>query len=110
MTNASFDAFKSLDIRVAEIKAAEDIPGAEKLYKLVVDIGGEEKELIAGIKKYYEKDKLTGKKIIVLTNLLPKTIKGVTSHGMLLAAVTAEMADVVLLTVDKDVPAGTNVS
>ncbi|MCX5725703.1 MAG: hypothetical protein NT030_00735 [Candidatus Saganbacteria bacterium] len=110
MANVSFDVFKSLDIRVAEIKAAEDIPGAERLYKLVVDIGGEESELIAGIKQYYEKDKLTGKKIIVLTNLLPKTIKGVTSHGMLLAAVTEGMADVVLLTVDKDVPAGTKIS
>lgn len=110
MADVSFDTFKSLDLRVGEIKAADDIPGGDKLYKLIVDIGGEERELIAGIKKFYDKSSLTGKKIIVLTNLEPRTIKGVTSYGMLLAAVTEGMADVVLLTVDKDVPSGTKIS
>ena len=53
MVTISFDDFQKMDIRVGEIKIAEDLPGADKLYKLIVDIGGEERILVAGIKLFY---------------------------------------------------------
>jgi len=109
MGDVGFDVFKSLDIRTAEIKEVHDIEGADKLYRLVINIG-EEREIIAGIKGYYDKEALIGKKIAVLANLEPKTIKGVTSHGMLLAAVTPGKKDVVLLIPDRNIPNGTRVS
>lgn len=109
MSDISFDVFKSLDIRTAEIKEVHDIEGADKLYRLVIDVG-ERREIIAGIKGFYEKKALVGKKIAVLANLEPKKIKGVTSHGMLLAAVTEGKKELVLLTPDGDIPNGTKVS
>ncbi len=85
MENISFDLFKQIDLRVAEIKACEDVPGADRLYKLTIDIGGE-RQIVAGIKAHYTKEELIGKKIAVVANLEPRTIRGLTSHGMLLAA------------------------
>ena len=112
MTNISFDQFKQLDLRVGEIKTADDIEGADRLYKLSVDIGdpGELRTIIAGIKLHYTKEELIGKKIVVLANLEPKELKGVMSHGMLLAAVFGEPRQVVIITVDKDSPNGAKVS
>ena len=97
MDNITFDEFKKLDLRVGEIKAAEDVPGADRIYKLSVEIGGELKELVAGIKGHYEKDSLVGKKIIVLTNLEPRVIRGITSHGMLLAASEGKTVEVLFV-------------
>ena len=110
MENITFDEFKKLDLRVGEIKTAEEIPGADKLYKLGVDLGGETRELVAGIKLFYEKDRLIGKKIVVLTNLEPRVIRGITSHGMLLAASTEDKSSVVILTVEKEIASGSKVS
>ena len=84
MTNISFADFQKIDIRVGEIKTVEEIPGADKIYKLTVDIGGEERTLVAGIKLHYSSDELPGKKVLVLVNLEPKKIRGVESHGMVL--------------------------
>ena len=109
MSDISFDVFKSLDIRTAEIKEVHDIEGADKLYRLVIDVG-ERREIIAGIKGFYEKEALVGKKIAVLANLEPKKIKGITSHGMLLAAVTEGKKELVLLVPDGDIPNGTKIS
>jgi methionyl-tRNA synthetase len=109
MENISFDDFKKMDLRVAQIKAAEDIEGADKLYKLTIDLG-EERNLVAGIKPYYSKEELIGKKIVVIANLEPKTIRGVASHGMLLAASNLDKSKVVLLTLDKDLENGSGVS
>ena len=85
--NVPFDLWQRLDLRVAEILKVEDIPEAHKLYKLLVDLGTETRTLVAGLRPYYTKDELEGKKCIVFTNLEPKQIKGVTSHGMILAAI-----------------------
>jgi methionyl-tRNA synthetase len=109
MDNITFDDFIRLDLRVAEIKTCEDIPGADKLYKLTIDIG-EERTIVAGIKQYYTKEELLGKKIAVITNLEPRKIRGITSHGMLLAASTEDKSAVVLLTLDHEVPAGSRIS
>jgi len=98
-----FDDFEKIELKVGEILEVEDVSGADKLYKLKVDTG-EERTLVAGIKKYYSKEELIGKKIIVVCNLEERRLKGITSEGMLLAASDDEK--VVLLTVDKDIKNG----
>lgn len=109
MENITFDEFLKIDLRVAEIKACEDIKGADKLYKLTIDVG-ETREIVAGIKQYYKKEELIGKKIVIIANLEPKTLRGIISHGMLLAASTEDKSSVVLLTLDKDIPNGSKIS
>ena len=108
--NISFEDFKKTELKVGEIQTVEDIPGADKLYKLTVDIG-EPRTLVAGIKQHYpDRSELIGKKIAVVANLEPKKLRGVESHGMLLAASTSDRSSIVLLAVDKDIPNGSNIS
>lgn len=109
MADISFDDFMKIDLRVAEIKACDDIEGADKLYKLTIDVG-ETRTIVAGIKTYYTKEELVGKKIIVITNLEPRKLRGILSHGMLLAASTEDKSAVVLLIPDRDIPNGSRVS
>ena len=109
MDNVTFDDFKKIDLRVAEIKTCEDVPGADKLYRLTIDVG-EERTIVAGIKQHYTKEELVGKKIVVITNLEPRTIRGITSHGMLLAASNPDQTSVVLVGPDRDIPSGSTVS
>lgn len=80
----TYEEFKKLEIKTGTITKVEEIKGSDKLYKLIVDTG-EERTIVSGIKKEYTKKELIGKQIIVLTNLEPKTIRGVKSEGMLLA-------------------------
>ncbi len=108
MTEISFKDWQNLDIRVAEILDVQDHPNADKLYVIKINIGEEERTIVAGIKQNYPKEELIGKKIIVLTNLEPATLRGVKSEGMLLAA--SEDEKVVLLTVDKDISPGSKIS
>lgn len=103
----SYDYFSKLRIRVAEVKIAERVEGADKLLKLQVSLGDEERQIVAGIAKWYEPESLVGKKIVLLANLEPAKIRGVVSNGMLLAADDGERA--VILTPDSDVPAGAKV-
>jgi len=103
----SFDEFKKIELKVAEVKSVADHPNADKLVVLNIDVGGTEKQIVAGIKGHYESDALIGKKIVVVTNLEPATLRGVESQGMLLAAVEGDR--VVLLTPDQDVSAGAGV-
>ena len=109
MDNITFDDFTKLDLRVAEIKACEDIEGADKLYKLTIDVG-EERTIVAGIKQYYAKEELTGKKIAIVANLEPRKLRGTLSHGMLLAASNEDKSSVVLLTLDREIPNGSKIS
>lgn len=109
MPDITFDQFKEIELKVGEIKGADDIPGADRLYKLTVDIG-ETRTIVAGIKGHYTREELIGKKIIVLANLEPKTLKGEVSHGMLLAAVEGDPKRVVIVTPEKDMPNGSRVS
>ncbi len=81
----SFEEFKKLDLRIAKILSAEDIPGKDKLLKLEIDLGTEKRILVAGIKPFYQKEKLVGKQIVVVANLDPRPIAGLVSNGMLLA-------------------------
>ena len=89
MTEVEFSDWQKLDLRVAEIKKVEEIKGADKLYKLILDVGElGERTICAGIKPYYAKEELKGKKIIYFSNLKPRILKGIESQGMLLAAST----------------------
>lgn len=100
-----------MDLKVGEIKTVEDIEGADRIYKIRVDLGEpEERHLVAGIKGFYGKEELIGKKVAVLTNLEPKTLRGEISHGMLLAAVTDEPRNVVLVTLDRHIPNGSRIA
>ena len=110
MENITYDDFKKLDIRVAEIISAEEIAGADRLWKLKVSLGEEERELVAGIKAFYPAEALPGKKIIVLANLEARSIRGVESKGMILAAALPDKSDLAVLTVEKLMPNGTQVS
>lgn len=104
---ASLDDFKKLDLRVAKILAAERIQESEKLLKLKIDLGGEERQIIAGIGKVYDPSSLVGREIVVIANLEPKTMLGLESSGMLLAADSDEGP--VLLTPDREVAPGTKI-
>lgn len=101
------DQFAAVELRTATIVAAERVPETDKLIKLEVDLGGEKRQMVAGIAESYEADELPGKKVVVVANLQPATIMGVESQGMVLAA-TAD-AGPVLVGLDRDVTAGVRV-
>ncbi len=103
----SIQGFSEIDLRVAEIKAVEEHPDADKLLVLKIDTGDGEKQLVTGIKNHYSAEELVGKKIIIVNNLAPAVLRGVESQGMLLAARDGDK--VVLLTTEKDVGPGSRV-
>lgn len=83
----SIDDFKKLEIKIGTVVSAERIEGADKLLKLMIDLGNEEPvQILSGIAEFYEPDFLLGKQIPVIVNLEPRTMKGLVSNGMLLAA------------------------
>ncbi|RLE77328.1 MAG: methionine--tRNA ligase subunit beta [Thermoprotei archaeon] len=99
--------FERLDIRVGRVVSASRMPGSAKLLRLEVDLGGEVRQLVAGIAAEYSPEELEGKLVVVLANLKPKVIRGVLSQGMLLAADVDGRP--VLLTTDRPVPPGSKV-
>ena len=104
------DQFQKIDLRVAEILAAQSIPKSDKLLKLEVNLGGGEiRQVVAGIAGHYSPEELKGKKIIFVANLKPVKLRGVLSQGMLLAA-TAEDGTLALTALERDVPAGSRIS
>lgn len=102
----TIDDFAKVELRTGEIKAAERIPGATKLLKLQVDIGTEVRQVCAGIAEYYEPEKLIGMKVVIVTNLQPRKMRGVESNGMIVAASIGETGRPVLVTFNEDVPNG----
>ena len=104
MTELSLEDFKKLELKVAKIVGVEEIPGADKLWRLVIDVGAQKKEIVAGIKAAYSKEALLGKTIVVVNNLAPAVIRGVESKGMLLAA--KHEGALALLTLEKELPPG----
>ncbi len=103
----SFKDFERLAFRVGRVTAAERIPGMNKILKVVVDIGERTAQAIAGGAEFYEPSSFIGKRVVVLTNMEAKTIAGVKSEVMLLAADL--QGKPVWVTVEDDVPAGTKV-
>ena len=101
----SYADFKKLDLRVGQVKEAELVQGSDNLIRIKVDIGIEERQIVAGIAQCYKPEELIGKQIIIVTNLEPKVIRGLESKGMMLAA-GETIKEIVLLTVDKQVKNG----
>lgn len=110
MDEINFEQFARVDLRVATILSAEDIEGADKLYKLQIDLGSEKRTILAGIKQHYKKEHLKGKQIIVVSNPAPRTMKGIESKGMLLAASNEDHSKVILLSPDSKAENGMKVS
>ena len=108
--NVQFDEWSKLDLRTAEIIEVEEIEGADKLYKLKVDLGTETRTLVAGMKPYYTKEELEGKKCVVFTNLEPRKIMGIESHGMILAASNGDRSEVKLLQSEGALELGSKIS
>ena len=103
----TIDEFKRLDLRVAEVVAAEAVPKSKKLLKLTVRLGEETRTLVAGIAEHYRPEALVGRKVVVVANLEPATLMGVTSNGMVLAGSAGEA--LALLALDRDLPSGAKV-
>ena len=105
----TFEDFKKVDLRTAEIVQAEKVDGADRLLKIQVKMGEDTRQIVAGIAEYYKPDVLIGKKVILVANLKPVEIRGVESQGMLLAASDENSLTLVGLD-DNDLPSGLNVS
>ena len=97
----SIDDFAKIQLRVAKVLEAEAVPKADKLLKLKIDLGDEQRELVSGIAKQYKPEELVGKNVIVVANLKAAKIRGVVSHGMVLAASAGD--DLQLVTVNMPV-------
>jgi methionyl-tRNA synthetase len=106
----TIDEFVKVELRVVKVLAAERVAGADKLLQLRVDLGTEERTVLAGIAQFYEPSSLVGRSVILVANLAPRRIRGVTSHGMILAADAEETGGgVALLSPDQELPPGSRV-
>ena len=104
MSNVTYDDFAKLDLRVAKVIATEPIPGKSRIIKGTIDLGKEKRDVIIGGAQYYTPEEIVGKIVIVIVNLEPKTMAGVTSNAMLLAADVDDKP--FWLTVNDDIPLG----
>lgn len=101
----SIDDFFKVDLRVGEVKVAEKVKGADKLLRLEVDIGTEVRQVVAGIAKAYDPEKLVGRKVVIVANIPPRKLRGLESNGMIVAA-SIEDGLPVLASFLEDVPIG----
>jgi methionyl-tRNA synthetase len=101
--------FAKVELRVGVVKSAEKVAGADKLLKVMVDIGDELRQVLAGIAPSYAPEELVGRKVVVVTNLAPRKMRGVESNGMLLAASAGPEGKAVLCTFAEEIPAGAKV-
>lgn len=108
MPEVDYEEFSKIELRVGLVKSAEDVSGSEKLLKLIVDFGDEERQVIAGIKKFYSPDDLVGKEFIFVTNIQKREIMGLESQAMLLAA-EDEDGNMVALRPEKDIAPGSKI-
>ena len=104
----SIDDFRKIDLRVATITNVEAHPNADKLIVLQIDLGGESRQICAGIRTHYAPEELVGKQVVVVANLETARLRGLESQGMLLAA--SDEGRVIILTPEKPVHAGAKVS
>ncbi len=105
----TIDDFAKVELRVGVVKSAEKVQGADKLLKVMVDIGDEVRQVLAGIALAYAPEELVGRKVVVVTNLAPRKMRGQESNGMLLAASDGTDGKPVLVTFAEDIPAGAKV-
>ncbi len=92
----TYDDFAKLELRVAKVVEARPHPNADKLLLLQVDLGDQQKQIVAGIREHYTPEQLVGKLIVVVNNLAPVMLRGETSNGMLLAATSGEKVIVLI--------------
>jgi methionyl-tRNA synthetase len=104
----SIDQFRNVELKIATIKSAEPHPNADKLMVLQIDLGNEQRQILAGIRNHYTPEELIGRQIVVVTNLEPAKLRGLESQGMLLAA--SDEGRIVILAPDKTVQPGAKVS
>ncbi len=102
----SIDDFAKVELRVAQIKVAEKVKGADKLLRLEVDLGTETRQIVAGIAKAYDPEKLIGRKVVIVANLAPRKLRGLESQGMIVAASLGDDGMPVLAGFLEDVPVG----
>ncbi len=106
-SKTSIDDFRKIELKVATVKAAEPHPNADKLLVLQIDLGGEQRQICAGIRSHYTPEELVGKQIVVVANLETAKLRGLESQGMLLAA--SDEGRVIIMTPEKSVQAGAQV-
>jgi methionyl-tRNA synthetase len=104
----SIDDFMKIDLRVAKVLTAEKVPNSRKLVKMTIDVGTEQRTLVAGIAEAYEPEQLVGRTIVMVFNLKPAKLMGIESNGMVLAA-SPDGGKPTLVTFDQEVPPGTRV-
>ena len=102
----SIDDFAKVELRVAQVKTAERVKGADKLLRLEVDLGTEVRQLVAGIAEAYNPESLIGRKVVIVANLAPRKLRGLESNGMIVAA-SPDGGKPVLASFLEDVPVGT---
>jgi len=102
----SIEDFAKIELRVGIVKSAEKVQGADKLLKVMVDIGDEVRQVLAGIAQHYVPEELVGRKVVVVANLAPRKMRGQESNGMIVAASVGPEGRPVLCTFTEDVPAG----
>jgi methionyl-tRNA synthetase len=100
----NIDEFARVEMRVGEVLEAEMVPGSKKLVRMLVDIGTERRQVVAGIGKKYAPDQLLRRKVILVSNLQPARLMGIESNGMVLAAVAGD--EPILAGFNEEVPNG----
>lgn len=108
MEYVQFEEFKKIKMKIGKIVSAEKVEGSDKLIKLKVSFGNEEKICVAGIAEWYKPEELIGKKFVFVVNLVPKKIFGIKSEAMILAALKGDKLS--LITIDKEIDEGSEVS
>ena len=106
----SFGDFTKVRLRIGRVIEASDHPNADKLILLKVDLGDEQRQICAGLRRHYTSEQLLGMNLVIVTNLAPRMMRGVESQGMLLAAVGADRGKVVVLSPESDIEPGCEVS
>ncbi len=104
----TIDDFIKLDIRIVKVLEATRMEGSEKLLKLIVDIGGEKRQILSGIGKSYKAEEITGRELVAIVNLEPRKMMGEESQGMILAT-GDDIENITLLEPTKEVEAGSKI-
>ncbi|MEG2892178.1 MAG: methionine--tRNA ligase [Clostridium sp.] len=105
----TIDDFSKLDLRVVKVLECEKVKKADKLFKLTVDLGGETRTVVSGIAKHYTPEEMIGKKVILVANLKPAKLRGIESHGMILAASSDDDSILEVVNINKEIETGSQV-
>ena len=111
MDKIDFEDFKKVELKVGKILEVARVEGADKLYKLQVDVGEESsRQIVSGIVPYYTEEELMGRQIVVCTNLKPAVFRGEQSNGMLLAASSDDDSFCIVLSPEKETAPGSKIT